>query len=75
MKNATLKRENEFKRELGKLLRKYDTEIELEYEQGGGYCPERIMVCYLDSIWKDDKQLTNYSKIEFGYYIPKTIGL
>jgi hypothetical protein len=75
MKNETLKRENEFKRELGKLLRKYNTDIELEYEQGGGYHQDRLMVCYLDSIWKDDEQITNYSRIEFGSYIPRTIGL
>ena len=75
MKNETLKRQNEFKKELGKPLRKYDTEIELEYDGGSDYCQDRIMVCYLDSIWEDGEQITNYSKIEFGTYIPKTIGL
>ena len=74
MKNATLKRDNEFKIELGKLLRKYNAEIELEYI-GSDYCQDRVMVCYLDSTWEGDKQLTNYSKIELGTYVTKTLGL
>ncbi len=74
MKNATLKRDNEFKRELGKFLRKWDTEIELEYV-GNDYCQDRVMVCYLDGKWENDEQITNYSKIELGSYIPKTFGL
>ena len=75
MKNATLKRDNEFKRELGKFLRKWDTEIELEYEQGGGYHQDRVIVCYLDSIWENNECVIKDSKLQFGCCIEKSLGL
>jgi hypothetical protein len=74
MKEETLKRERQFTKELGEFLSKWDAVIELEYI-GNGYWEDRVMVCYLNSVWKEDKQITNYSRIEFGCYIPKTIEL
>lgn len=61
-------RAKQFKDELKALLRKWNTEIEVETEVVNYYEVSK-MVCYLDGVYEDGECLAEFTEIDLGTYI------
>jgi hypothetical protein len=61
-------RAKQFKDELKALLKKWNTEIEIETNIVN-YYEESKMVCYLDGVYEDGECLAEFTEIDLGKYI------
>lgn len=58
----------QFEKELKALLKKWNTEIELE-DIGRDWSSEYVMKCYIDATYKDGDCIAEFTEVNLGRYI------
>ena len=58
----------QFEKELKALLKKWNTEIELE-DIGRDWSSDYEMKCYIDAIYKDGDCIAEFTEVNLGRYI------
>jgi hypothetical protein len=58
----------QFEKELKALLKKWNTEIELE-DVGRGWNYDYVMKCYIDAIYEDGDCIAEFTEVNLGSYI------
>jgi len=58
----------QFKAELKALLKKWNTEIELE-DIGRDWSSNYVMKCYIDAIYEDGDCIAEWTEVDLGRYV------
>jgi len=58
----------QFKTELKALLKKWNTEIQLE-DIGRDWSSDYVMKCYIDAIYEDGDCIAEWTEVDLGRYV------